>query len=102
MCKLSLNNSTVFELTLSNPLASPSYVNTASVSVVLLDKDGQEVTGQSWPLILPFVAGSEGVYRETVPPISGLVAKEIYTARYSAIGADGLIGTFLVRQKAEE
>lgn len=97
---LPLNNSIFFELVLTNPEVSPPDVNDASVIVTLTDPDGNPVAGQTWPMTLPPV-GEGGVYRKTVPPISGLIAGTNYKATYNVVGADGLIGEFCAEVKAK-
>jgi len=52
--------------------ANLAYLNAATVSVVLTDKDsGLQIGGQSWPLVLNYSAGSNGVYQAIL--INGLV-----------------------------
>jgi hypothetical protein len=41
-------------------------VNSATVSVTLLDKTGAPISGETWPLSLGYVAASQGVYRATL------------------------------------
>lgn len=43
--------------------ARGSYQNDATVEVTLKTLSGVNVSGQSWPLTLAYVAGSDGVYR---------------------------------------
>lgn len=40
-----------------------AFVNDATVTVKLKYATGGLVQGQSWPLTLPYVAGSDGIYR---------------------------------------
>lgn len=44
--------------------ADQAFVNDATIELTLLTAiDGSELTGQSWPLVLGYVASSDGVYR---------------------------------------
>lgn len=43
-----------------------SYVNTATVQATLYDQDEVEITGQTWPLSMAYVAASNGTYRGTI------------------------------------
>jgi hypothetical protein len=99
--ELTLNNSVAFELTLSNPLKIPAEVNDATVTVTVFDSNNVEVTGQAWPLTLDYVASSAGIYRKTVPPISGLNDGEIYHVVYSTVGSDSLKGESCLDLKAD-
>lgn len=99
--ELTLNNSVAFELILNNELQIPPEVNDAAVTVTVFDSAGVELSGQVWPLTLDFVAASKGIYRKTVPPISGLIDKEIYHVVYTAIGADSLEGEECLDVKAD-
>jgi hypothetical protein len=97
---LLLNNSIFFELTVTNPEVSPPAVDDATVTVTVTDSNGAELTGQIWPLALPST-GENGLYKKTVPPISGLVNGENYKVLYDVTGADGLIGQFCSSVKAK-
>jgi len=99
--ELTLNNSVAFELILSNELKTPSEVNDATVTVTIFDSNDVEVTGQVWPVTLDFVASSKGIYRKTIPPISGLIHKDIYHLIYDVIGTDSLEGEFCLDVKAD-
>lgn len=98
--ELTLNNSVAFELILSNELIDPSAVNDATVTVTIFDSAGAEVTGQVWPVTLDFVALSDGIYRKTIPPISGLINNDIYHIIYDVIGSDSLEGEFCLDLRA--
>lgn len=43
--------------------ARGTYQNAGTVEVTIKDRDGAEVAGQTWPLTLSYVSGSEGDYR---------------------------------------
>lgn len=87
---LSLGNSTLIKHKVSNPELVPSHVNDATVTVTILDKAGVEIPDEVWPVALPYVSGSDGVYSKTFEPFDSLVEKEIYTVRINVIGADTL------------
>lgn len=46
--------------------------NDAVVKVTLLDSDGNNVAGQTWPLLLSYVDGSNGHYRGVLKYTLGL------------------------------
>ena len=97
---LSVNNSTLIECKLSNPLKEPVYVNDAEVSVTILNSDGSALDGESWPVSLPYAANSDGTYRESFNPFPALVVGEIYTIRINASGSGGLKGESNKKLKA--
>jgi hypothetical protein len=57
-----------------------AYINSANVEATLKDSTGTEVTGQTWPLVLGYVAASDGVYRGVLDDSLALVPGAIYTA----------------------
>lgn len=69
---------------------SGAFINIATVEVTLVDRDGTPVTGQSWPTSMPYVAGSDGVYRGTLSDSLDLTKFESYTAQITADAGPGL------------
>lgn len=61
------------------------YINDATVTVTLKDSDGTNVTGQSWPLTLDYVADSDGKYQGTLESALSLTVKEHYYAHVDAV-----------------
>ena len=75
------DNDTVVEVAnLRNGLTGDA-LNTADVSVTLLDASGDPVDNVSWPLALLYVTGSSGMYRVTLPYTMSLQPN----ARYKAV-----------------
>lgn len=62
----------------------------ATVSVTLLDSDGAEVDGETWPKSMLHV--SAGLYRATLSSALEVVAGESYTASLSLEGSGGEVG----------
>lgn len=46
--------------------ATSAYVNNATVNVTLKDANGTDLTGQTWPLVLSYIAASNGDYQGTI------------------------------------
>lgn len=44
-----------------------SYLNAATVTATLKDLDGNNTTGETWPLTMSYVAASNGRYRAKLP-----------------------------------
>lgn len=63
-----------------------AYLNAATVTVTLVDEDGSEVTGQSWPTTLAYVAASNGKYRAVLEDALSLAKNQTYTAQISVDG----------------
>lgn len=84
-------------LTLSGLIDSitSSYQNTATVEVTLTDINGNEVTGETWPLTMNYVSASNGVYRATLVDTLSVSAGE-YTATVTANIGAGQYRTFVV------
>lgn len=73
--------------------ATSAYLNSATVAVTLVDSDGTEVAGGTWPLTMSYVGGSDGNYRATLPDtLTGLTNNDALTAQVSANGGAGLGG----------
>lgn len=73
---------------------SSSYINDAVVTVTItVASTGAEVSGQSWPETLDYVAASNGKYRCTLQDTIAFANKTAYVAVITAIG-DGLQRTW--------
>ena len=70
-----------------------SFLNGITVQVVeILDADGNQVTGETWPQTLDYVVASDGDYRATLADTINLTAGESYTVVLVADGGTGLKG----------
>lgn len=96
-------NDNVIELDeLKNEVAG-TFLNAATVTVTVVDSGGTQVAGQTWPLTMNYVSGSDGKYRGTIEDVavfnlfspSGAVSKTQgfnYIAKVTADGGTGLKG----------
>lgn len=91
--ELFAGNDTVLEVQGLRNDVTGEPLNTATLSVTLLDADGAQVAG-TWPQPMPFVEGSRGLYRVLLPSTLPLVADARYTARIVADAGPGLVGTW--------
>lgn len=67
------------------------YINNAIVEVTLLDSDGNEVAGQSWPATMSYVSGSDGIYEGILEDGLSLSVDDELTARVTVdAGSDSL------------
>lgn len=61
--------------------ADDTYQNSAVVEVTLKDADGNNLSGQTWPLTLTYIASSNGDYSEVLQDtITGLSNNDSITA----------------------
>lgn len=100
---LSPDNSTSITHTVTNPLVDPVYVNDATVTVTIYvgeESGGVELSGESWPVVLPYVSGSDGEYSKSFEPFGSLVIGQMYSVVIKAEGADGLDSKCTTRIKA--
>ena len=97
---LSANNSTVISHTVTNPLQTPVYVNDATVTVTIKDSLGVDLPGEPWPVALPYVAASNGVYTKSFNPFTNLIIGEIYSVIINVTGTDGLKSECISKEKA--
>lgn len=58
-----------------------NYINDATVTLTTVEDDeGTEVTGMAFPVSMPYVAASDGIYRATLQDGVNLVDKGNYVA----------------------
>lgn len=96
---LYISNTNVVEWqTLTNSITGEAD-EAAAVTVTILDSQGNEVSGQSWPA--PMVHDSGGTYRASLSHALPLRAEDTYTARIRAVGSDGGVGQRDIPVKAK-
>lgn len=71
--------------------ASGSYINDATPTVTLVDKDGADVSG-AVGVALGYIASSSGNYAGTLPDTLSLTEYAHYTAKVTADAGAGLKG----------
>lgn len=85
-------NDNLLEVTSLTNVASGETIDDATVTVTLRNRDGTEVTGASWPVTLPAVAGVAGSYRVTLEDTLDLTTGQAVTAIIDADAGAGLKG----------
>ena len=76
-----------------NASTSPeTYINDATITGTLYDANGDEVSGETWPISFSYVAGSNGKYTATITDTvtSGLTVNRRYRFKIQANGGAGL------------
>jgi hypothetical protein len=91
--ELFISNDNVLTLVGLQNSDTAAYLNAATVTVTLVDSDGTDVAGVTWPLSMGYVAASDGKYKVILPDtITGLTAEDALTAKITADGGVGLQG----------
>ena len=90
-----LNSDNVITLNGLIDAVDSSYQNTATVQVTLTDYNGNEVTGETWPLTMNYVSASNGDYRATLVDTLN-VSEGSYTATITADAGVNQLRTFVV------
>lgn len=79
------NTSTVTLSGLQNAITS-AYINDATVTLTVLDSDGAEVAGETWPVTMAYIATSNGNYRASID--ATLTAGGKYDAVVNVVSGD--------------
>lgn len=83
-------NDTVLEVKGLKNEVTGAFLNSATVTATLVDDDGNQVAGETWPKTLEYVSGSDGIYRATLPYTMSLAAGGRYEANISVNAGAGL------------
>ena len=67
-----------------------AFLNSATLTVTMVDGDGTEVVGQAWPLTLLYISASDGIYRGTLVDTLTLVPGRDYKAKLTVNAGAGL------------
>lgn len=97
---LYVGNSNVIEVVLQDA-TDDSYLNSATVTMTLKDSSSVDVTGDSWPKTLSYVAASDGLYRATLDESIGITSGERYTGYITAVSGSNT-GYWEIPFKAEK
>jgi hypothetical protein len=90
---LYLGNDMILELDALKNAVTDAFINNATVSVTLTDSAGEDVTGETWPLTMSYVAASDGKYRAVLQDTLPLIKNKRYKATVNAVGS-GLKGNW--------
>lgn len=88
------NDNTIELIDLYNEVTD-AYITGATVACTLYDSDGNQVSGETWPLAMAYVGGSNGAYRAVLADTLSLTPGS-YTAEITANAGAGAqyLGTF--------
>jgi hypothetical protein len=68
------------------------FINSASVTVTIKDSIGIALAGQTWPLAMPYVTGSDGNYRAYLSSALPFISRQNYTAFIDANDGANRVG----------
>lgn len=74
-------NDNIIELNELYDNIGAAYINNATVTVTLEDASGTEITGETWPLAMSYVAASNGKYRATLTSVLSVSLNDRLTAK---------------------
>lgn len=100
--KIYIENDNLVELDELKDNADDSYVNDATVTVTLQEPGGTEVSGQTWPATMSYVASSDGKYQGTLEDDVSLIAGQPYNAIINVTASDDRIAKWTVECIARE
>lgn len=63
------------------------YINDAVVTITIFDLFGVEISGDTWPADMDYVAASNGNYLYNLDDLLGFALNTVYKAKSIAIGA---------------
>jgi hypothetical protein len=86
---LYVGNDMILEVEGLTDEASGEFVNDADVTATLYTLTGAPVPGQVWPIAMPHLADSNGIYRATMADSLDLTPNQRYRARLIADGGPG-------------
>ncbi|WP_027037883.1 hypothetical protein [Mesorhizobium ciceri] len=91
-CVVYVGNTNIIELSGLKSAIEGTFVNDADVSVTVKDAEGTNITGQTWPAAMAYVASSDGIYRGILEDDLGLVDGTTYYAHIEADAGTNRIG----------
>jgi len=89
MATLLVGNDLVFELRDYTNVLTGALVSDATVTLVVLDGAGDELTGETWPLAIPPASGEPGVYRAELTEALAALRGAPYLGLVYATGGTG-------------
>lgn len=88
-----LNSDNVISISGLKDVIADTYINSATVQVTLKDANGNNVSGETWPLAMNYISASNGIYRATLTDTLSVSAGS-YTAVVTADDGAGQYRTF--------
>mgnify|MGYP000317170640 CR=1 FL=1 len=76
--------------------ATGAYLSDASVSATLKNAAGVAVLGQTWPAAMPYVSGTDGLYRVSLVDTLQVTEGQRYKAEITADRGEGKRATWAI------
>lgn len=101
--RLFVGNSNIVELEELTNTVTELHDDGATVTLTLLEADGDEVDGEIWPINMGYDAGDQ-TYRVVMSSAIDIVSGRYYTAVVRAVGSavGSPVGMWSVRVRAED
>jgi hypothetical protein len=90
MANIYLSNDNLLSIEGLRNASSGSYMNDATSTATLKDADGNVVTGQTFPVTMTYMSGTNGNYQATLENTLSMTPNAKYTATISATSSSGL------------
>lgn len=84
-------NDMLLELQELKDVVTDLAITDATVSVIVVDAAGDEVSGETWPLTMAHVGSPDGTYRATLQSVVAFINDDLYFAQITVVKA-GLNG----------
>ncbi len=83
-------------------VSDSSYINSGTVSLYLYDSAGVEITGQTWPLVMSYIAASDGDWDGNVRDDANLTVGQVVKVVIIADGGAGLTRRYVDHARVKE
>lgn len=97
-----VGNDSILEVDHVRDELTGDFLAGAAVQATMFDNTGAEVTGDTWPRPLAYVANSKGVYRTTLPQTLDLTANQRYTVEVEVNDGPGRYAKWTLQCVARE
>ena len=87
-----ISNDNLLEIANLRVASTGAFANSATVTVTVKDAAGSEVSGQTWPTTMDYVASSNGIYRAVLQDTMSLTESAKYTAEITATSSGSIKG----------
>jgi len=84
------NSDNLINVTGLKDLSTGAFLNGATVEATVNDASGSPVAGETWPLSMPYVPGSNGDYQATLKDTLAVATGDELTALVTADAGAGL------------
>lgn len=87
-----VGNTNLLEIRGLKSAVEGTFINDATVTVTVKNASGANVSGQTWPAAMSYVAASSGDYRAVIEDDAALMPRQTYTAEITVNAGVNRIG----------